>query len=87
MIIEELKLYTRCDDDLEVNAFKESAEVYLKNAGVKMDYNNPLYKLAVKMLVCNWYDNRGIDTGESLNKISYSLGIIITQLKLSGDVL
>lgn len=63
-------------------SYIDSAEAYLTGAGVTKDETKPLYCLAVKMLVTNWYDNRvpaGTVTGQP-----YGLDGIITQLKYSG---
>ena len=51
----------------------------LQNAGIKKDYQNELYNLAIKLLVIHWYENREI-VG-SANKLAFSLENIITQLQ------
>lgn len=64
MDLEEVKLYIKVDSDEDDELIRElivSAENYLLNAGIKVDYNNPQYKTAVKMLVADWYDQRGIN--------------------------
>ena len=53
------------------------------NAGVK-NFENDLYKLAIKMLVLHWYENREV-IGNA-NKLSFSLDNIITQLKYCYEV-
>lgn len=67
------------DEDLVITALITSAETYLQNAGIKKDYQNELYNLAIKLLVIHWYENREI-VG-SANKLAFSLENIITQLQ------
>lgn len=87
MDIEEIKKYLRIDydgEDEELQAFVSAAEEYLKNAGIKADYESELYKLAVKLLVSNWYSNR-IPIGTVTQAMEYSLRRIIIQLQLGED--
>ena len=53
------------------------------NAGVK-NFENDLYKLAIKMLVLHWYENREV-IGEA-KKLAFSLDNIITQLQYCYEV-
>lgn len=84
-ILEEIKNFIRVDsleDDILLLSLKTSAEEYLANAGVIKDYSKELYKLAIKLLISHWYDNRDVERiGKNISKISYSLDSIITQLK------
>ena len=85
-MLEEIKNYMRIDDDTDdslINSLIESANIYLLNAGVQ-NFENDLYKLAVKMLVLHWYENREV-IGEA-RKLSFSLDNIITQLKYCYEV-
>ena len=85
-MLEEIKEYLRIDDDIEdslINSLIESANIYMVNAGVK-NFENDLYKLAIKMLVLHWYENREI-IGEA-KKLAFSLDNIITQLKYCYEV-
>ena len=87
-MLQEIKEYMRIDEDYEdllIQTLITSAETYLSNAGVIVDYENSLYKLAVKMLVLHWYENREV-IGDA-KKLSYSLDSIITQLVYSYEVL
>lgn len=85
MDIEDIKSYSKIDDNTEdgdIQDFKLAAEMYLQNAGVMEDYNNPLYRLAIKILVNHWHENRSPETiGKQVAKVSFSLDAIITQLK------
>ena len=52
-MLEEIKNYMRIDEDYDdnlINSLIESANIYMVNAGVK-NFENDLYKLAIKMLV------------------------------------
>ncbi|HEQ3553585.1 head-tail connector protein [Bacillus subtilis] len=84
MVVElkEMKEWLRVDGDEEdnlVSSLISAAVKHLEKSGVK-DTENELYKLAVKMLVDEWYQNRGA-SGEGKNKLSYSVQSMILQLK------
>lgn len=92
MGLEELKLFLKIDDDEEIlliEGLQKSAEEYLNNAGIKKDYTKELYKLAIKILVSHWYENRAVETiGKNVSKIAFGLDTILIQLKYSqGDVI
>lgn len=92
MELEELKLFLRIDDneeDIIIQALQLSAEEYLTNAGINKDYTKELYKLAIKILVSHWYENRAVETiGKNVSKIAFGLDTILIQLKYSqGDVI
>lgn len=84
----EIKGYLRLDDTSEdwlIEGLQSTGEKYLENAGIKKDYKNPLYKLAINLLVSHWYENRE-PTGKA-DRLAFSLDNIILQLKYcqSGD--
>lgn len=86
--LEELKDFLRIDGNEEDNilsSFYKSAKQYLLNAGIKENESNELYKLAVNMLVCGWYENRNPTDPGSNNTQSFALRSIITQLKCSQE--
>ena len=91
MTLEELKLFLRVDDteeDTLIQALQIASEEYLANAGILKDYTKELYKLAIKILVGHWYENRHIDNSYSkdVSKIAYTLDVILVQLKYTmGD--
>lgn len=92
MNLEDLKLFLRIDDyeeDTLIGALQIGAEEYLTNAGIKKDYTKELYKLAIKILVSHWYENRSVETiGKNVSKIAFGLDTILIQLKYSqGDVI
>jgi uncharacterized phage protein (predicted DNA packaging) len=69
------------DEDTLIQGLIVAAENYIKNAtGKEFDNTNELAKLAVKLLVVNWYENREINTDKA-NKLAFSLDVILTQLK------
>lgn len=64
MDLNEVKLYLRLDTDDEdelILEFISAAEMYLESSGIAPDYTNPQYKLAVKMLVSEYYDGRTLN--------------------------
>lgn len=84
MELDELKLYLRAsgtEEDQLITGLQLSAEEYLKNAGVNIDYTRELYKLAIKILVSHWYENRAVQSEKSISKMSFSLDSIIFSLK------
>jgi hypothetical protein len=89
--LDEAKSYLHFDDDyidedVDIQSFIDAAEMYLKNAGCILNPDDQLAKLAIKILVSNWYENRCIEiTGPNFNKIKFSLDVIITQLKYCYD--
>ena len=87
MDVQEMKKYLRIDydgEDNEIEAFISAAEEYLQNAGIKKRDDSDLYKLAVKLLVSQWYSNR-IPVGTVTQAMNYSLQRIIMQLQLGED--
>lgn len=92
MDLEELKLFLRIDgeeEDYLIEGLKIGAEEYLTNVGINKDYNKELYKLAIKILVTHWYENRAVETvGKNVSKIAFGLDTIIVQLKYTqGDAI
>lgn len=92
MNLDDLKLFLRIDDyeeDNLIQGLQLSAEEYLTNIGIKKDYSKELYKLAIKILVSHWYENRSVETvGKNVSKIAFGLDTIIIQLKYSqGDAI
>ena len=91
MDLEELKLFLRIDgeeEDSSIEGLQIAAEEYLTNAGIKKDYTKELYKLAIKILISHWYENRAVETvGKNVSKIPFGLDTILIQLKYTqGDV-
>ncbi|MEK5498588.1 head-tail connector protein [Bacillus sp. FSL M8-0077] len=81
--LEKVKHFLRVDgdeDDVLIEELIASAAEYLENAGVKEAYKqSALYGLAVKLLVQEWFDNRGVNPVS--HKLYFSLQSIILQLK------
>lgn len=91
MNLNDLKLFLKIDYDEEddlIQGLQLSAEEYLTNAGINKDYSKELYKLAIKILVSHWYENRLVENvGKNTTKIAFGLDTILIQLKYSqGDV-
>lgn len=89
MNLEDVKNYLKIDDDIvEEDEFLASliigSELYLKNAiGTSVDTLNPLFVLAQKMLISDWFENRGsLLVGKTSKTLENSLNSIITQLKV-----
>ncbi len=92
-LLQEVKSYIRVDTcgdeewdkqvDEEIKMFITSAETFLKSHGVKKDYENELYKIAIFMLVSIWYDNRGLQ--EQAREIPFGVTRIIRQLNILND--
>lgn len=82
MTLDEIKLFLRINDnDIEnelLNGLMLAAEEYLKGAGIEKDYTKEIYKLTVKMLVANWYENRNM-TDKKLQEIPYGIKSLIIQ--------
>lgn len=86
MELEEIKIYLRIDfaeDDKFILSLQGAAEEYLKNAGVRVGYENDLYKTAVKMLISNWYNNRDVIGGNDTLSIMFKS--IVSQLVCKGS--
>lgn len=86
MELEEIKMYLRVDfseDDKFILSLQGAAEEYLKNAGIKVEYENNLYKTAVKMLISNWYNNRDV-IGRN-DTLSIMFKSIVSQLACKGS--
>lgn len=80
----EAKKYLKGDEsdtseDLDILSLITAAEEYLKNAGCKLPEGNELAKLAIKLLVVHWHENR--EPIGKADKLQYSLSNIIFQLQ------
>lgn len=85
-ITEHVKEYLRITgdhDDRLLGLLISSARKYLANAGVEeSESDNDLYKLAVTMLVTQWYENREQSVeGRTSRVLEMGLQTIILQLK------
>lgn len=79
----EAKEYLRIDgndEDTLINSLILTSEEYIKNATASdVDLTKELAKLASKLLVSHWYENRE-PTGKA-DKLSFSLQSIFVQLQ------
>lgn len=91
-MLELSKEYLRIDgdhDDQLLGLLIDSAKEYLTNAGVnerEEGKEEDLYKLAITMLVTNWYENRVQEQDQRTQSVmKLGLQSIILQLK-AGDL-
>jgi hypothetical protein len=86
--VDDLKEFLKVsNDDLDnvLLVYQAAAEVYFTNAGVTKDYTNPLYKVAVTVLVGLILENPNLMiTGTISNDVKgITLNAIVAQLRLS----
>ncbi|MCY6957955.1 head-tail connector protein [Clostridium brassicae] len=86
LTLEETKEFLKVDYEAEDNYIQDlitGAELYLKNStDKKFDNTNPLAKLFCKVLISDWYDNRGfMQESKVSNKVRYTIKSILNQLK------
>lgn len=87
LTLKDAKDYLRVEqDDTTEDAFIttliESAELYIKNGTDKtFDATNELAKLATKILITHWFENRSpVIVGSITKEIEYSIKSIMLQL-------
>ncbi|MCY8085119.1 head-tail connector protein [Bacillus inaquosorum] len=72
------------EDDTLLLSFISAAQSHILNVtGVTVDENNDLHKLAVCMLVSDYYENRFATGG---TKISYMAESILTQISFQREI-
>ncbi|MDE8676457.1 head-tail connector protein [Priestia aryabhattai] len=88
--LEEAVQYLRYElDDMEeeqkqeIQAFIVAAHIYLKNSGCVLKADDEMAKLAIKMLIVHWDENRE-PIGET-KKLAYGLQSLIIQLQYCYD--
>lgn len=82
MELDEIKLFLRVDgidEDAQIASLQQAAELFIVNSGITNDDTNDLYKLAIKLLIIHWYDNREV-VGKA-DKLAFSLEAILYSLK------
>jgi uncharacterized phage protein (predicted DNA packaging) len=76
-----VKSYMKLDDEDEedtlVSSLILSSKIYLSNAGVKVDENNELHKLAIAMLTSQRYEDR---LGKLTSNNNFIINSLITQI-------
>jgi uncharacterized phage protein (predicted DNA packaging) len=85
-MLEEVKFYLRVDGDEEdasIQSLIDASKEYLRNTDV-VERDSNLYRLAIKMLVSHWYENREI-VGKD-REIPYGFKAIVTQLRYESEV-
>lgn len=91
------------DDDVLIQALITAAESYINQQTGKtkrivgIDQNgqpiyedikeSELWKLAVKLLLAHWYENRGVETSGKVTttKISHSVDALVNHIAMCGD--
>lgn len=92
------------DDDALIQALITAAESYINQQTGKTKMivgtgedgqpvykdikESELWKLAVKLLLAHWYENRGVEKASSRNtiaKISHSVDALVNHIALCGD--
>ncbi|KYH35837.1 phage gp6-like head-tail connector protein [Clostridium tepidiprofundi DSM 19306] len=92
MGITEIKEFLRLEqdyteEDMFLNALIQASEGYIYNAtglnGTDITDANQieLYKLAQKLLITHWYENREAISEKKTDKIAFSLNSILVQLQ------
>ncbi|WP_144508013.1 head-tail connector protein [Bacillus mycoides] len=86
LTLEEAKVYLRVDgneEDMLITSFIEVAEIYIKNATSKnVDLKSELAKLAARILISHWYENR--EAVGKAEQLAFSLQSILVQLQYCG---
>lgn len=84
--LEEAKAYLRVDgneEDMLITSFITAAERYIKNATSKdVNLNDELAKLAARILIAHWYENR--EAVGKAEQLAFSLQSILVQLQYCG---
>lgn len=86
--LEESKTWLRVDsddEDFEIQSLIDASEAYLFNAtGRIFDNTNALARLYCRVLICDWYENRGLMAdSKSSEKVRFTLSSIMMQLQYS----
>ena len=85
-MIEEVKQYLRLDgseEDTFLASLIDAAKLYIKNAtDVEVDESIEFHKLAIKLLIAHWYENREV-IGKA-DKLAFGLDSILQQIQFSG---
>lgn len=93
-MLDELMQYIKCDDednDLVVSLYEAAVELAETETGkifkVSEDGtpNNPLYWLAIKMMVAHWYDNRGNGSDKNFFELPMSANELLNHIALCND--
>lgn len=87
--LDEAKTWLKVDyseEDSDIQFLVDSSEVYLKNAtGKDFDNTNPLAKLYCRVLISDWYENRGLMVdNKTSDKVRFTLQSIMMQLQYSS---
>lgn len=87
MNLDELKNFLRVDHDLDdslLSILQETAENYILgaiDAEAKDVINDTRFKLAVTLLVANWYENRNAVSDTTKQEVPFGVVSLIHQLR------
>ena len=86
--LEEAKAWLKLDnseEDLDIQLLIDSAELYLKNSTGKIfDNTNALARLYCRVLISDWFENRGLMVdNKTSDKVRFTLQSIMMQLQYS----
>lgn len=87
MELEELRAYLKDEEESDevLLSLQKAAEEYLENAGIPPMYDKELYKLAIKLLVGNWSENRLPTVSGNQEAMEYSLKRIMLQMQTGSE--
>lgn len=89
LALEDIKMYLKIDgyeEDSLLEHLKSSAECYLEEAGIKINYKKGTYRLCVLMLIQHYYTNRSpiVEGTKYVEEIPFGIRGFIQQLQLGG---
>lgn len=84
--LDEVKTWLKVDhseEDSDIQLLIDSAELYLQNAtGKVFDSSNALARLYCRVLISDWFENRGLMVdGKTSDKVRFTLQSIMMQLQ------
>ena len=86
--LEEAKTFCRIDNDAEdeqIKAFIAAADSFIETAcGSNYNKDGAKAKLAQRILINNWYENRDV-RGNSKRTLPYTLDSILTQIRYDAE--
>lgn len=82
----EVKTWLKVDhseEDSDIQLLIDSAELYIQNAtGKVFDSSNALARLYCRVLISDWFENRGLMVdGKTSDKVRFTLQSIMMQLQ------
>ena len=93
-MLNDLKQYIKCDgedNNLAASLYEAAIELAETETGKKFKVSedgtpsNPLYWLAIKMMVAHWYDNRGNGSEKNFIELPMSSRELLNHIALCND--